>query len=369
MTPSQPRQQQQQQQQQHTRHHYRGSRRNRSRHNAPPLGLSLNDTTDQSLLDEPTRRSSSVVGSGPSPPPQLLHETRPLLGGSTRERSSTVIYTPDSMATSFDGSQTTCEPPSTRSGLGTPRSASAETVRGPTRPRSVQSEVPLIPFPPWDGNLEGEYPSPRWQGGNHNGAHRQYGSGGRGARLHELSLIGMENRWILSSVIHGLLLAMQFIVTLVVFSALIWVAVWQKGDEDVEFWEWLWMFAEPSLVGILLVCSATLLAHEIKILSSVVLLYLQSAILFLTTIASAILWIRCIEEYSSAVKGVLMGCNVLMWGLAVFGFVRAAIVWKVEAEFDEERMMLFRGREARQMSYGTIGPWYESYHNGRGDAA
>jgi hypothetical protein len=45
-----------------------------------------------------------------------------------------------------------------------------------------------------------------------------------------------------------------------------------------------------------------------------------------------------------------MGCNVLMWGLALFAFVRAVVIWKVEAnedEMDPERAVI----------YGTFAPW------------
>lgn len=169
----------------------------------------------------------------------------------------------------------------------------------------------------------------------------------------------LETRWLLSSILHGVVLALQFSIALAVFSALMSVAVWKKPDSDVQFWEWLWNFAEPSLIGVLILCSGTLVAHEVKILSAVALLYLQCAILVVTTAASLIMWARCIEEHSRAVKGVLMGCNVLMWGLALFGFVRAVVVWKIEAEIEEERGF-GRAHGARALTYGTFVPWDEA---------
>lgn len=114
----------------------------------------------------------------------------------------------------------------------------------------------------------------------------------------------------------------------------------------------LWKLADPTLVVVLLLCSASLLAHEVKLLSSVALLYLQSLILAATTVSSLVLWARCFQEESRSVKGVLMGCNVLMWGLALFGFIRAVVIWKVEAneyEMDQERAVM----------YGTFLPWGE----------
>lgn len=114
----------------------------------------------------------------------------------------------------------------------------------------------------------------------------------------------------------------------------------------------LWKFADPSLVVVLLLCATSLIIHEIKVLSSVALLYLESIILIATTVASFVLWTRCFQEESRSVKGVLMGSNVLMWGLAFFGFVRAVVIWKVEAsegDVDQERAVM----------YGTFVPWDE----------
>lgn len=99
--------------------------------------------------------------------------------------------------------------------------------------------------------------------------------------------------------------------------------------------------------------AVTLLAHEIKVLSAVVLLYLQSGILVVTTMASLVLWLRCFQEDDPAVKGVLMGCNLFMWGLGFFAFVRVAVLWKAE---DETRGGLVG---PGVVSYGTFVPWDE----------
>ncbi|KAI5464821.1 hypothetical protein BGZ63DRAFT_421815 [Mariannaea sp. PMI_226] len=293
-----------------------------------------------------------------TPSTTMTSPSQPLLPREGRRRSSTMLISPESLNTDIEGYQTSVEPrsslsglatpASTRPGLALPRSASAETVRGPTTSRHYLTP-PLTRFPPWAGDSDGDCEC------GQRDRDRTKRSG--------LSVIGVEGRWLLNCIMHAMVLAMQFIATLVVLSALMWMAVWQKSDEDVEFWEWLWQFAEPSLVGILLVCSATLLAHEVRILSSVALLFLQCAILFLTTLASIFMWIRCIGEYNSTVKGLLMGCNVLIWGLSLFGFMRAVVIWKVEMEMDEERMPQYGGREPQRVSYGTFVPWYESFRD------
>lgn len=90
--------------------------------------------------------------------------------------------------------------------------------------------------------------------------------------------------------------------------------------------------------------------HEVKPLSSVALLYLESLILAATTLSSLVLWARCFQDESRSVKGVLMGCNVMMWGLALFGFIRAVVIWKVESQDDE-------ADQERAVMYGTFVPW------------
>jgi hypothetical protein len=112
----------------------------------------------------------------------------------------------------------------------------------------------------------------------------------------------------------------------------------------------LWKLADPTLVAVMLLCSASLVIHEVKLLSSVALLYLESLILAVTTLSSLVLWARCFQEESRSVKSVLMGCNVLMWGLALFAFVRAVVVWKVETNEDEMD-------QERAVMYGTFTPW------------
>lgn len=108
----------------------------------------------------------------------------------------------------------------------------------------------------------------------------------------------------------------------------------------------MWKYAEPGLGATFLLCSGTLIAHEVKTLSTVALLYLQSAILAITTVTSMILWARCFEERSRGVKGLLLSANVFMWCLSFFGFIRAVVLWM--AEVNE------LGKKCKGMSYGTF---------------
>ncbi|RGP77487.1 hypothetical protein FLONG3_4406 [Fusarium longipes] len=226
------------------------------------------------------------------------------------------------------------------------RAESALTIRPPTTLERGGSP-PLTPFPPWvseeEDEGEDECENRTWEGST---TKRHSYDGGHVP----VTILHVEGRWVVSSVMHGLVLALQFAVTLGVFGALMWITVWKENEPGNDFDDWLWKFADPSLVIVLLLCSASLIIHEVKLLSSVALLYLESVILVATTVASFVLWARCFQEESRSVKGVLMGSNVLMWGLAFFGFVRAVVIWRVEmneGDVDQERAVM----------YGTFVPW------------
>lgn len=112
----------------------------------------------------------------------------------------------------------------------------------------------------------------------------------------------------------------------------------------------LWTIAEPALAAETLLCFAALLTHELRGgLSAVALLYVQSGILVLTTCTALALTVRSVGQESRAVKGALMGCDVMMWGMAFVGFVRAVVVWKAEGEREE--------REVHGDAGHGAGPW------------
>jgi hypothetical protein len=98
----------------------------------------------------------------------------------------------------------------------------------------------------------------------------------------------------------------------------------------------------PSLTttSVLILCFTTLAFHEIHLLSPVVLLYLQAAILALATVAATSMWMKCVQEENGMVKCVLMSCGMLLWVTCGIAFLRAAVVWKVtslgEAEGEGE---------------------------------
>lgn len=106
----------------------------------------------------------------------------------------------------------------------------------------------------------------------------------------------------------------------------------------------LWTVAQPLLAADALVCFATLVAHELRGgLSAVAVLYAQAGILLLTTCTALALTARSVQQDSRAVKGAVMGCDAMLWGVSFLGFVRAAVVWRVECgrEVDEEEGELY----------------------------
>ncbi|CAG7562130.1 unnamed protein product [Fusarium equiseti] len=204
------------------------------------------------------------------------------------------------------------------------RTESALTIRPPTSTLERGGTPPLTPFPPWVSEEEDEgdeeCENRTWE--NSTTKRHSYDGG-------------------------------HVPVTIVrVEGSLLWITVWKENEPGNDFDNWLWKFADPSLVIVLLLCSMSLIIHEVKLLSSVALLYLESLILVATTVASFVLWTRCFQEESRSVKGVLMGSNVLMWGLAFFGFVRAVVIWKVDTADDDVD-------QERAVMYGTFVPWDE----------
>lgn len=119
----------------------------------------------------------------------------------------------------------------------------------------------------------------------------------------------------------------------------------------------LWRIAEPSVGILLLLCFSTLMAHEVRGLSAVAHLYLQAAILVVATFVAGALVVRCLEQESRTVKGVITGCCAWMWASALLGFLRAAVVWKMEAMDSgdgEAEAEAIRRQNGEAVAYGTF---------------
>ena len=123
------------------------------------------------------------------------------------------------------------------------RSGSSETIRGITATPAAETATDTPSTQRFDA--EEVYPSER------SPLQRGYSpfiqaDGGYGSLIYRRSpsrgpsaaVTGTTSRRMLSSVMHGVILAIQGAVALAVFSALIWVTIWQKSDSDPEFWNW-----------------------------------------------------------------------------------------------------------------------------------
>lgn len=204
---------------------------------------------------------------------------------------------------------------------------------------------PLTPFPPWISDSEDEQEEQvvqvrRWEGPNAVEALTLVKNRGEALRHNRPSTVESRHQWLFHSIIDGVILVLQTTTALGVLSALVSITAWKRTDLAVDLWLW-------SCLGvIILICSGSLIMHEARILTVVVLLYLQAAILAATTATSLMLWARCLAEENRVVRGLVMGCNVFMWGLSLFGFARAVMVWTVEDEDERER--------DRRVEYGTF---------------
>lgn len=94
---------------------------------------------------------------------------------------------------------------------------------------------------------------------------------------------------------------------------------------------------------VLVLSFATLLIHEVYLLSPVVLLYLQAAILSLTTVSATSMWMNCVREDDFVLKGVLISCSVVFWATSGLAFLKAVIIWKVTGLSEDEASTRNRG--------------------------
>ncbi|KAL7783631.1 hypothetical protein V8C37DRAFT_413654 [Trichoderma ceciliae] len=157
-------------------------------------------------------------------------------------------------------------------------------------------------------------------------------------------------QWVLHSVMHGVVLVLQSGVAFVVLSVFASILVW-RGDEGglnddlkgTKSSSRLGRIPFLTTTFVLILSSTTLLIHEIYLLSAVVLLYLQAAILALTTVSATYMWMSCVQEDNLMLKCVLISCSVLFWGTSGLAFLRAAVVWKVTSLCEGEDTQGRRG--------------------------
>ncbi|KAK5995318.1 hypothetical protein PT974_03721 [Cladobotryum mycophilum] len=155
------------------------------------------------------------------------------------------------------------------------------------------------------------------------------------------------------SVMHGVVLALQSLAALAVLSVFVWMTVWKNPDAEPAFWTWLWEMPSMAISSVLVLCVVTMITHEVRVLSAVALLYLQAAILFMTSVSVLIMWVSVAEQSGEVVQSILVGCCVFLWGMAALGFLRAVVIWRVtelEEDIAHHQGLLHDDME----TYGTI---------------
>ncbi|KAL7951283.1 hypothetical protein V8C42DRAFT_356647 [Trichoderma barbatum] len=164
-------------------------------------------------------------------------------------------------------------------------------------------------------------------------------------------------RGVLHTVMHGVVLALQSGVSLGVLTLFAWMALWKDEDGGLSGIPGGMLHNMASLAAtfVLVLSSGTLLVHEICMLSPVVLLYLQAAILALTTVSATSIWMNCVQEDDAVLKCALISCSILFWGTSALAFLRAAVVWKVTSLDDDEVLGQRRvDGEIRDEGYATF---------------
>ncbi|UKZ49649.1 hypothetical protein TrVGV298_003896 [Trichoderma virens] len=115
-------------------------------------------------------------------------------------------------------------------------------------------------------------------------------------------------------------------------------ALWKDEDGGLVGIPGSMLRSLPSLTTtfVLFISFVTLLIHEIYVLSPVVLLYLQAAILALTTVSATTMWMNCVQEDNVMLKCALISCSIMFWGMSGLAFLRAVVVWKVTSLDEDE---------------------------------
>lgn len=201
------------------------------RSNVPPRLTLSSPKSERSYNLDP----SSIM----SPQRSLFPQTAPLEGrGPDLRLHPATVTTPNFP----EGSMTSLSRVSTKSSYESfsfrDRSGSSETAKGVAAKPAEETTIDTL-----SGQrsavgdervpLRRDY-SPFTQAG------RTYGSlAGRRVPSSSASvMLSSTRRRMHSSIMHGVVLAIQGSMTLAVFSALIWVTIWQKDDSDLEFWDW-----------------------------------------------------------------------------------------------------------------------------------
>lgn len=95
----------------------------------------------------------------------------------------------------------------------------------------------------------------------------------------------------------------------------------------------IWICIESSFFLTLLGVLTTILVHELHDISTIAFLCIHSTILVIITVTVLALWKYTPQLQSQEAfgrKGLILGCSVFIWGIAVLAFARASLTWWFE---------------------------------------
>lgn len=123
----------------------------------------------------------------------------------------------------------------------------------------------------------------------------------------------------------------------------------QKANRNCR----LWRRVPPGLLILLVMTLTALVLHEAWHLSALSMVFVQTAALLLSTLATAAVAVLALEmETAETVKGILLGSCVFMEVVSLLAFVRAVILWWWLVHASRTRRL---GRDRREeQRYGTF---------------
>ncbi|KHO01620.1 peroxisomal membrane protein PEX31 [Metarhizium album ARSEF 1941] len=172
------------------------------------------------------------------------------------------------------------------------------------------TRLPLTPFPPWTSNADREGRQARDEAGA-----CRCDDGRRSTRSIRRSV----------SFMHASVLAAQFLAFMGLFCVWVDVAVREAASHS-GFWVKLWMYFQPALGVLCLFTLSMMLVLEARGLSDGAFWGVEAVVLAVGGGAGfCVVW-WAFGQGSRVVIGAAVGTAVMMLGVGMFGFVRAAVV-------------------------------------------
>ncbi|KAL6898864.1 hypothetical protein GGI43DRAFT_70843 [Trichoderma evansii] len=128
---------------------------------------------------------------------------------------------------------------------------------------------------------------------------------------------------------HGAILLLQSCLAIVMVALFVYIAMWEDegeslGDESSN---------ALQIIRLIVVCIAfalplgTFFIHAILLLTEVVLIYFQAAILLLTAASATFVYLASTQLDDSGLQFIILSMSILSSGLSVLAFIIAVVMW------------------------------------------